>query len=215
MFRKLILLFFLFYSLGVGQEISNISIIEENNEYLVPSYNFQGSIYISLSQLGDVLGYKSIYNENAKKLTVYFQDFELDAISNNPYLLIREKRTKDIEAFQLPTSIHFNKNEIFIPLKATINLLSSLSGKEIIILSPNKLFITGKLAQERNKLFSVKLSDDDSDTFLKIKMLKSAKYSIRRNRENEFYIFFRNTLIDLEDDKSFSHQGNIEDIELI
>jgi hypothetical protein len=215
MFRKLILLFFLFYSLGAGQEISNISVIEESNEYLVPSYNFQGSIYISLSQLGDVLGYNSNYNESAKKLTVYFQDFELDAISSNPYLLIREKSTNNIETFQLPTSIHFNKNAVFIPLKATINLLSTLSRKEIIILSPNKLFITGNLAEERNKLFSVKLSNEDSDTFLQIKMLKHAKYSIRRNRENEFFIFFRNTSIDFENDKGFSPQGNVEEIDLI
>ena len=55
MFRKLTLLFFLFHSLGAGQEISNISIIEGNSEYLVPSYNFHGSIYISLSQLGQWL----------------------------------------------------------------------------------------------------------------------------------------------------------------
>ncbi len=215
MFRKLILLFLLFYSLGAGQEISNISVVEGNNKYLISSYNFQGSIYISLSQLGDVLGYKSFYNENGKKLTVYFQDFELDAIASNPYLLIKEKSTNNIETFQLPTSIHFNKNEIFIPLNATINLLSTLSGKEIIILSPNKLFITGNLAEERNKLFSVKLSNEDSDTFLQIKMLKHAKYSISRNRENEFYIFFRNTSIDIEDGKEFSQQGNVEDIDLI
>jgi len=215
MFRKLILLFFLFYSLGAGQEISNISVVEGNNKYLISSYNFQGSIYISLSQLGGVLGYKSFYNENSKKLTVYFQDFELDAIASNPYLLIKEKNTNSIETFQLPTSIHFNENEIFIPLNATINLLSTISGKEIIILSPDKLFITGNLEEERNKLFSVKLSNEDLDTYLQIKMLKHAKYSIRRNRENEFYIFFRNTSIDFEKDKSFPHQGNVEYFDII
>ncbi len=215
MFKKLILLFLLFYSLGAGQEIFNINVIEGSNIYLVPSYNFQGSIYISLSRLGDILGYKSIYNESKKKLTVYFQDLELNAIASNPYLLIKEKSTNNIETFQLPTSIHFNKNEVFIPLNTTINLLSTLSAKEIIILSPNKLFITGNLAEERNKLFSVKLSNEDSDTFLQIKMLKHAKYSIRRNRENEFHIIFRNTSIDFENDKGFSHQGNVEDIDLI
>ena len=215
MFRKLILLFFLFYSLGAGQEISNISVIEESREYLVQSYNYQGSIYISLSQLGDVLGYESIYNENSKKLTVHFKDFELDAIASNPYLIIREKRTNNIKTFQLTTSIHFNQNVIFIPLEVTINLLSSLSGQEIIILSPNKLFITENLSRERNKLFSVKLSNDESDTFLQIKMLKRAKYSIRRKQENEFHIFFRNTSIDLEDVKGISLQNNVKDFDLV
>ncbi|MFC2094439.1 stalk domain-containing protein [Bacteroidota bacterium] len=137
MIKKLILLFLLFYSLSTGQENSNISVIEGNKEYLVPSYNFQGSIFLSLSQLGDVLGYKSFYNENSRKLTISFQDFELDAIAGNPYLLIKEKSTNNVETFQLPVSIHLNKNEVFIPLKATIKLLSALSGKEIIILSPN------------------------------------------------------------------------------
>ncbi|MFC2094453.1 TolB family protein, partial [Bacteroidota bacterium] len=61
----------------------------------------------------------------------------------------------------------------------------------------------------------VKLSNKDSDTFIKIKMLKHAKYSISRSRDNEFYISFRNTSIDFDNDTSFSLQGNIKDIEIL
>jgi hypothetical protein len=215
MIRKTFIFFLVFYSLIASQEISNISVTEGKNEYRLVSYNSDGSIYVSLSQIVEILGYDYVYNETLNKITIVFPVYDLEAVANNPYLIIRERVTNNVKIIQLPTSIHSTNKTIFVPLSSIVKILNKLSEKQIVILSPNRLFITVNLKEERNNLWSVKLENEETDAYLNIKMLKYAKYSIGRNKNNEFYILFRNTSIDLDIEKEFPFSGMVRNIDLI
>jgi hypothetical protein len=196
------------------QELSNISVTYGNDEYLVTSYNFEGSIYISLQRIVELLEYNFFYEATGRKLTIDFPEFELDFVANNPYLIKRRKSTNEIETIQLPISIHLVDKNIFVPISSTIGLLNTISDKEIIIISPNKLFIIDNFGSEKNKLWSVESFGENSEAFLHVRMLKRTKYSIRKNKGNIFYILLRNTSILPSTKKDYSPNEIIKDIEL-
>jgi hypothetical protein len=193
MIRAILLLIFLFYSLSFCQEITSISVQKNNDEYLLPSYNNDGSIYISLTDILDILGNSYSYDEAARKITIDFTDYELSVVANNPFLIVKSKLSDKSQTIQLPTSIHLLDKKVFVPLNPWIRVFKNFSIMEIIITSPNKLFITEDLLVERNILFKIDLKDDSLNALLYLKMLKHVRYSISLNEENEFHLLLRNT----------------------
>ena len=150
MVRAILLLFLIFYSLSFCQEITSISVQKNNDEYLLPSYNSDGSIYISLTDILDILGNSYSYDEASRKITINFTDYDLSVVANNPFLIVKSKSTDKSQTIQLPTSIHLLDKKVFVPLNPWIRVLKNFSTMEIIITSPNRLFITEDLLVERN-----------------------------------------------------------------
>jgi hypothetical protein len=215
MIRAILLLFLLFSSLDFCQEITSISVNKNNNEYLLPSYNSDGSIYISLTDMLDILGSSYLYDEDGRKITIDFNDIELIAVANNPFLVVKSKSTDKAQAIQLPTSIHHVNNKVFIPLNPFVKLFKNLSTTEIIITSPNKLFVTEDLQVERNQLFKVDLKDDSSSALLHLQMLKRIRYSISLDKENEFHLLLRNTSTATDIEKRIKLDRLIETADVI
>lgn len=214
MIKKTLFLIILLYSLTAGQQISNISISFENKDYLIPSYNFEGMVYISLAGLVKPFGYESYHLETEKKLKIDFPEVEIEAVANNPYLIKTIKSSKKSITIQLPTSIHFINKLFYIPLNSAINLLKDLSGINILILNPNRLFATRNLTTEKNQIWSIKLSNVNEETFLQISTLKSAKYLIKKTNEKELFILLNNTSVLPTTKEDYSFQGNVKGIEL-
>jgi hypothetical protein len=134
-----------------------------------------------------------LYDDVDRTITIDFDDFELVAIANNPFLIVRSKTTDKSQTIQLPTSIHHVNNKVFISLNPFVKLIKSLSSTQLIITSPNKLFVTEDLQVEQNKLFKVELIDDSLSAFLHLKMLKRVRYSVSLDKENELHFLLRNT----------------------
>ena len=215
MIRIIFVHLLLFYSVILCQEISNISVTKNANDYLLPSYNFEGSIYISLPAISDILGYKYSFDDNRKKITVDFPYYKLSAVVNTPYMLIESKSTGKSETIQLPTSIHVIDDEIYIPFKSSLDLLNSLSESKIAVVSPNKFFITENLAAEKNKIWKIELNEDGASSFLKIDMLKWARYSIARHSEKEFDILLRNASADSKIEKNIQVNKIVRSVDLL
>ena len=214
MIKTIFACFLLFYSVNLCQEISNISVTKSSSDYLLQSYNYEGSIYISLQGISKILGYRFSYDEAGKKITIDFPFYRLDAVVNTPYLIIESKTTGKSETVQLPTSVHLVNDEIFIPFNSSLDLINSLSESKIVVISPNKLFVTGNLAAEKNKIWKVELENDSLSSFLKIDMLKWARYSIARHGDNEFDVLLRNAELIPEIEKSIQLNNIVQDIDL-
>lgn len=214
MIRIIIACLLIFYSISLSQEISNISVTKDTNEYLLQSYNFEGSIYISLPDLSEILGYNYLYDDSGRKITIDFTLFKLSAIVNTPYFLIYSKSSDKSETYQLPTSIHLLDKQIFIPLNSSLELLNSLSESKIIVVSPNKFFVTSDLATGKNKIWKITLKKDSLTSFLKIELLKRARYSIGRNGDNEFFVYLRNTYIDSDTKEDIQKNKIVQDFDL-
>ncbi len=215
MIRAVFLLFLLCYSVSVCQQQSYISVSEGENEHLLPSYNIDGSVYVSFQGIVDILGYSYLYDEIGRKLIIDFPAYELSAVGNNPYLVIRSKATQKTETFQLTTSIHHVDKTIFIPLNQSLEIINKLSTKQIIINSPNKLFITENLMAERNKLWRVELTEDSSNVFFTVNMLKHAKFSITRDVNNVVSVILRNTLLAPEVEKSITVSTKVLSVDVV
>ncbi|UCH64864.1 MAG: PD40 domain-containing protein [Ignavibacterium sp.] len=215
MIRAILLFFHLFTSLVLCQEITSISVNRNNNEYLLPSYNSDGSIYISLTDMLDILGDSYSYDDVERKIIIDFNDIELIAIANNPFLVVKSKLTDKSQTIQLPTSIHYVYNKVFIPLIPFVKFFSNLSTTEIVITNPNRLFVTEDLRLERNQLFKVDLKDDSLSALLHLKMLKPVRYSISLDKENEFHLLLRNTSIAVDITKQIKLDRLVETADVI
>jgi WD40-like Beta Propeller Repeat len=195
MIRAILPLFLLFHSLNICQEITTISVNKNNDEYLLPSYNSEGSIYISLTDILDILGKSYLNAKSSGQIAIDFADYELSVVANNPFLIIKSKPNDKSQIIQLPTSIHYVNGKIFVPLIPFIKLFKMFSSVDIIITNPNKLFVTEDLFINSNILWKVDLKQDNLKSFLNLKLLKRAVYSISFEEGNEFNIVLRNTSI--------------------
>ena len=128
------------------------------------------SIYISLTDLLDILEKNYSYDKISRQITVDFSDYTLSTVANNPYLIVKSKSTDKSQIIQLPTSIHYVNEKIFVPLIPLIKLFKKFSTMEIIITNPNKLFVTEDLQVERNKLWKVDLKEDSLNALLYLKI---------------------------------------------
>ena len=70
MFRISLLLIILSGFLS-AQELSWISLTDDEETYSIPSYNYQGTIYVSLKHLADGLGVTSTSSDADKIVTIY------------------------------------------------------------------------------------------------------------------------------------------------
>ncbi|MEJ2272105.1 MAG: hypothetical protein P8X91_06445, partial [Candidatus Bathyarchaeota archaeon] len=193
MIRAILPLFLLFHSLNICQEITTISVNKNNDEYLLPSYNSDGSIYFSLTDILDILGKSYLNAKSSGQIAIDFADYELSVVANNPFLIIKSKSNDKSQIIQLPTSIHYVNGKIFVPLIPFIKLFKMFSSVDLIITNPNKLFVTEDLFIESNILWKVDLKQDNLKSFLNLKLLKRAVYSVSFDEGSEFSIVLRNT----------------------
>ena len=120
MIRAILFLSLLFHSLNICQEITAISVNKNNDEYLLPSYNSEGSIYISLADVLDILEKSYLEDKTSGQIAIDFNDYELSVIANNPFLIVKSKSNDKYQTIQLPTSIHYVNGKIFVPLNPFI-----------------------------------------------------------------------------------------------
>ncbi len=123
---RISLLLILMYSFLHAQEITRITVVEDESSQSVPSYNYQGTIYVSLKHLADVTHLSNKILDGGNTLEITFQDVNLRFKSKNPYVIITVNVSGESSICQFPTSSHFINNFIFVPLNETIELLNKV-----------------------------------------------------------------------------------------
>ena len=74
MIRYLFLFLLIITSTNYSQDIINISISKEGSELLAPSYNYDGSVYISLKHLSNAVNAGYNYDRNSGKIVIVFSE---------------------------------------------------------------------------------------------------------------------------------------------
>lgn len=215
MIRKAFLVFFFSYAVLFCQQLSNTSISFGDKDYLLPSYNLNGSIYITLTGIADVLGLEYVSNNEARNIVIKFSEYELEFIANNPYVIKKSISTNKVESIQIPTSIHLLNKTMFVPLKPSVEVLNELASKTIVIISPNKLYVSDNVTKEENKLWTIKLNAGNQDSFLKMQVLKFPRYIIRKTVNDELYILLLNITKDPDAAEEYSFNNIVEKLELL
>lgn len=165
MLKKSFLVFFL-SGLLCAQQLSRISVIENDNSYQIPSYNHQGTIYISLKHFVDALTIISVAEDSGNSIVVLINDVQLKFIAKNPYVIITLNQTEERYTHQLPVSTHFIDKFIFVPLNETIELFNKYSEKSLAIISPGKVFVLEKDQKDIAKIEDIKLSHSSKGTYI-------------------------------------------------
>lgn len=165
MLKNSFLLFFL-SGLLCAQQLSRISVIENDNSFQVPSYNHQGTIYISLKHFVDALTIISVAEDSGNSLVVLIDDVRIKFTAKNPYVIITLNQTEEKHSHQLPVSTHFIDKFIFVPLNETIELFNKYSEKSLAIISPGKVFVLEKDQKDIAKIEDIKLSHSSKGTYI-------------------------------------------------
>jgi hypothetical protein len=168
MSRMTLLLIFL-SSFLYSQQITQITVVDGEFSPLVPSYNHQGKIYISIKHLTDALHLKNRILDEGNVFEIFFKEVILKFNSKNPYVIISNNESEKLSIYQFPTSSHFIDNSIFVPLSETIELINKYYGKSIVVISPGKIIILEKDLKKICKIESIELEQSSEGTYLIIK----------------------------------------------
>jgi hypothetical protein len=161
-------LFILFVSLNYPQELSRISLIDDNTSYYIPSYNYAGNPYISVQYLASSLGIPFNVDIHTESVEVEFHDYKASFIPRSPFLVLKSKLDNKIKTVQLVTSSHFIDGLIFVPLHEILDLINQFHNKSVIYASPNRLMVIDPDEEDINTIRNIKLETDEQGTFVKI-----------------------------------------------
>ncbi len=130
-----------------AQNFRRLSVITPSGTKYVQVYDREGTMYYAVKSLADALSVNYSYSPSAEKIILDFPDCMLYFSSKNPFIILKDKGTKQVKVFQLPTSTYFYRDHLFVPLRYSLEILKLASGWEMSYLSPDKLEVkTGAIA---------------------------------------------------------------------
>ncbi|MCU0405780.1 MAG: hypothetical protein MUE64_02205 [Ignavibacteriaceae bacterium] len=166
---RISLLFVFISSVLFAQEISQITLLHDESSQSVPSYNYQGTVYVSLKHFADGLNASSSLSDFGNTIKINFKEAVLQFTSKNPYVLITLTESGEAIIHQLPTSSHFIDDFMFVPLNETIELLNKYSDKSLAVISPSKVIVLAKDQQNIGIIESITLDHSKKGTYINIK----------------------------------------------
>lgn len=191
MLRISLLLIFL-SAVVFGQEISRITLIEDESSQSVPSYNYQGTIYVSLKHLTDKLKVSNNVSDAGSAIEIIFQEVTLRFTLKNPYVVITSKLKGESAIHQLPTSSHFINNFIFVPLNETIELFNKYSEKSLAVISPGKVIVLSKDQQEISRIQSITLNHSNKGSFIHVRSNTEFTSQLTHDGQDSFILKIKN-----------------------
>jgi hypothetical protein len=165
---RISLLFIILSGFLYSQELSWISLINGENSHSIPSYNHQGTIYISIKHLADALDVNNITSDAGRVLEISFPEVWLRFTLKNPFVVITSRVSEKLSIQQLPTSSHFINNFIFVPLTQTLELFNLYAEKSLVVMSPGRIIVLSKLQNKINSVQSITSNDNKKGSYINI-----------------------------------------------
>jgi len=175
-----------------AQEISRITLIENESSQSIPSYNYQGTIYVSLKHFADGLNVINNFSDEGSAIEIIFEEVTLRFTLKNPYVVITSKITGESAIHQLPTSSHYINNFIFVPLNETIELFNKYSEKSLAVISPGKVIVLSKDQQEISRIQSITLNHSNKGSFIHVRSNTEFTSQLTDDGQDSFIITLKN-----------------------
>ena len=185
---RISLLVIILTGLIYSQELSWISLIDGESSISVPSYNYHGTVYVSIKHLAEALGVNDSTSENGSAIEISFPDASIKFTLKNPFLVITSRTSEKLEIQQLPTSTHYINNFIFIPLNQTLELFNLYGKKSLVIMSPGRIIVLPKLQNEINSLQSISMNDDEKGSYINIKTTRRIKVQLKQDNKDSYVL---------------------------
>ncbi len=187
----------------------------------IPVYKRQGIIYFSINHFADVTSASYYINDETKKIELKYPEHNLKITGQNPFLILTSKDNKTEKIFQLPTSTYLLNNNIYIPLRYSIDILREASGQDIVIESDRRIAIKGRLTDETPDVTSAKLNITDlriqqkaNGTLIRVKTNKRIPSYYSSYKNGILTIIFRKVNADLKRLAQIDGKGLVKDIKV-
>ena len=190
---RISLLFILMFSFLYAQEITRITVVENENSQSLPSYNYQGTIYISVKHLADVIDLSSKVLDAGNALEISFPNVALGFRSKSPYVIITNIDSGESSIYQFPTSSHFISNLIFVPLNEIVELFNKFYDKSLIVISPGKVIVLEKDQQKISRIKSINLEHGNKGTYIQIKSSIGLVSQLSHVEQDAFILTIKNS----------------------
>lgn len=210
--NKTSLLIILLSGLLFSQEISWINLIIDEVNKPIPSYNYEGKVYISLPHLSEALtlDYDSSIEENIGEIK--FDDVRLRFTARNPFVTIVSDSVGETKTVQLPVSSHYIDGRIFAPLDATIELFNKYGNTSIFNVSPGKLMVLEKEQKEINSINEIKIEESKQGTYIFISTSIKVKAQLIDEEEDSFLLLVKNASTFNKDFSNLKSSGYVKHI---
>jgi hypothetical protein len=174
-----------------AQEIFWISVMEGERSQSVPSYNYQGTIYVSVKHLADALGINYVASQKDRTLEVLFPDVTVRYTANTPFIMITSKVSGKLTSNQMPTSAHFVNNFVFVPLNETLALFNLYGEKSLVIVSPGRIIVLPEGQLELNSIQNISMNDNEKGTYLSVIGSLKINAELKQETEDSFILIIK------------------------
>ena len=134
-----LLLAFPFYA---NCQVTKVSINYKDNLSEVPLIEFHGTLYFSFSGFVETLSIPHIIKKDGSVMEATFNKVKMSVASGDPYVVINNRADNISKTFQLPVSPISLENEIYLPLKYSLDVISLAFGKEVYLKDSLKMIIS-------------------------------------------------------------------------
>lgn len=118
-----------------------------------------GIAYVSAFQLSGALQYHTYFNEEKRKIVIYFPQNKLLISADNPFILI------DNQTLQMPAKAVWHKKEIYAPLTFLIPLINQYSN---LRMNYDEKALTLHIAEKRYNVTSIHIDAKENGTVVRI-----------------------------------------------
>lgn len=138
-----------------------------------------GVLYVSATKLSSVLNYHTYFNEEKRKLIIYFPQNKLLLTAGNPFILI------DNRAFQMAVECLWENDQIYIPLKYLIPILNSNSNMRFDYDSSAQVL---RVFEKNYNITGIEIEEKANGTVVKIRtLLKFKKGEMTLDKRYQWY----------------------------
>lgn len=125
----------------------------------IPLFWKGGVAYVSAFQLSGALQYHTYFNQEKRKIVIYFPQNKLLVSADNPYILI------DNQTLQMPGKALWQNNEILAPLSFLIPLINNYSNLRMDF---NEKNLTLHIVEKRFNVTNVNIESKQNGTVVRI-----------------------------------------------
>ncbi len=202
----LILVYFI-AAFNYSQNISKLTLISNGKTSYIPVYDREGTIYISVKPFADALSMDYSFQPETERIILSFPNYKLFITAKDPFLVLQKNDGGGSEVIQLPTSTYSFGNQIYIPLKYSLDALVKASGIDLSFQAPAALIVKNSnpvktvtpsvtAASSQYNISAITFSEKANGTLLRISSDKRI-YSYNSSFRNGIVTFiFRNVNID-------------------
>lgn len=130
--KYIFLIALLFSSEAAAQRLLKMSVSIDGKIERVSYLSRKGTEYVSAKELALILSGNYFYNEDAAKLELKFDNYNVKFTGRTQFVILLNKTDNSQQIFQIPVSTLLLPGDVLVPIKYCIDYINLAYGKELV-----------------------------------------------------------------------------------